>query len=63
MSKILFLDLGNGVSGDMFAGALYSLLDSEEQEEFHRLVDGAGLPGVRIVPEAVTKSGIAATKM
>ncbi len=63
MSKILFLDLGNGVSGDMFAGALYSLLDSEGQKEFQRLADGAGLPGVRIVPEAVTKSGIAATKM
>lgn len=63
MSKILFFDLGSGVSGDMFAGALYSLLDEKGQQEFQRLVSGAGLPGVRVLPEAVTRNGISATKM
>lgn len=63
MSKILFLDLSSGVSGDMFAGALYGLLDEDGQQEFLRLVNGAGLPGVRIEAETVTRNGISATKM
>ena len=61
--KILFLDLSNGVSGDMFAGALFSLLKEDEREEFLSLANGCGLPGVSVKPEKSSGSGILAYKM
>lgn len=61
--KILFLDLSNGVSGDMFAGALFSLLKEDEREEFLTLVNSCGLPGVSINAEMTKDSGIVAYKM
>lgn len=63
MGKILFMDLSSGVSGDMFAGALYSLLDEDERAVFRETVNSAGLPGVQIEPEKVMRNGISAVKM
>lgn len=63
MGKILFLDLSSGVSGDMFAGALYGLLGEKEKADFQKTVNAAGLPGVRIEPEKVKRSGISSVKM
>lgn len=61
--KILFLDLSNGVSGDMFAGALFSLLKEDEKENFLSVVNNAGLPGLLVEPEKTTSSAILACKM
>ena len=61
--KILFLDLSNGVSGDMFSGALFSLLTEDEREEFLSLANSCGLPGVSVKPEKSSDSGILAYKM
>ena len=61
--KILFLDLSNGVSGDMFAGALFSLLKEDERESFLSVVNNCGLPGVVIKPEKTSASGILSYKM
>lgn len=61
--KTLYLDLSSGVSGDMFAGALYALLDEDGQKAFAQAVSGAGLQRVDIRPANVLKGGIRAVKM
>lgn len=46
--KILYLDFGMGVAGDMLMGALVSLLDEKAQQEFLQALNDAGIPGVTV---------------
>ena len=45
--RILYLQCGMGVSGDMLTSALAGLLTEEERAEFLQAVNGMGLPGTR----------------
>ncbi|HHT24806.1 MAG TPA: nickel pincer cofactor biosynthesis protein LarC [Clostridiaceae bacterium] len=56
--RILYIDCGMGAAGDMFAGALYDLLEDEQKQEFLETFDGLNLPGVEIIPEVASKCGI-----
>lgn len=56
--KILYLDLSMGVAGDMLMGALVSLLDEREQQEFLRELNDAGIPGVTVKIVEDKKCGI-----
>lgn len=59
--KILYLDLGMGAAGDMFAAALYELI--EDKEEFIREINAAGIDGAKISAQSVRRCGICGTHM
>ncbi|NLM18549.1 MAG: nickel pincer cofactor biosynthesis protein LarC [Clostridiaceae bacterium] len=56
--RILYIDCGMGAAGDMFAGALYDLLEDEQKQEFLDIFNGLNLSGVEIIPEVTSKCGI-----
>ena len=59
--KILYLDLGMGAAGDMFAAALYEVI--EDKEEFIREINAAGIDGAKISAQSVRRCGICGTHM
>ena len=59
--KTLYLDLSMGAAGDMLSAALIELLP--EPDDFMIRLNGAGIPGVRIVRERSVKCGISGTHM
>ena len=59
--KILYIDCGMGAAGDMMTGALLELLPEEEQEDMLEKLRNAGLSGVDIRREKMTKCGILGT--
>lgn len=59
--KTLYLDLNMGASGDMLMGALYELI--EDQEEFLEKINGLKDLGVVVKARPDIKAGIAGTKM
>ena len=56
--RILYIDCGMGAAGDMFAGALYDLLEYKQKQDFLETFNGLNLPGVEIIPEVTSKCGI-----
>ncbi len=57
--KALYLDCGNGSSGDMICAALWELV--EDQETFLQKLDAAGLPGVKFYPLPAERRGVSGT--
>lgn len=61
--KILYLEAKMGVAGDMFGGALLSLLPQEEQQSFINDFNNIGIPKVRVSALKSTSMGISGTKL
>ncbi len=60
MKRILYLDAGAGVSGDMFVGALLDAGASLDVVREH--VGSLGVEGIRLEARKVTRRGVAGTK-
>ncbi len=60
--KTIYFDCGMGAAGDMLTAALLELCP-ERKEEFLKIMNGLGLPGVRIEAETAVKCGITGTHM
>lgn len=61
--KTLYLECGMGAAGDMLMAALYELLDEGQREDFLRVMNALGLPGVEVSPVPAKTGGIAGTHM
>lgn len=61
--RILYLDLGMGIAGDMFSAALFDLLNEDQKQEYLKTVNSLGLDGVRVSAETVSSSGICGVHM
>ena len=59
--KTLYIECAMGAAGDMLLGALYELL--EDQEDFLRTMNDLGLPGVHLEAERAVTCGISGTHM
>lgn len=59
--KTLYLDCGMGAAGDMLTAALLELLP--DQDAFLEELNRAGIPGVRVTRERVSKCGIGGTQI
>lgn len=59
--KTLYLECAMGAAGDMLMSALYELLDNKE--DFLRVMNSLGLPGVEVHAEPAVTAGIAGTHM
>ena len=59
--KTLYIECNMGAAGDMLMAALYELL--EDKEGFLSVMNGLGLPGVKVEAERKTTCGIAGTHM
>ncbi len=61
--KILYLDLGMGVAGDMLTAALLELLDPKEQEVVIEKLNRMGLEGVKVTRETAVSCGIRGSRV
>ena len=59
--KTLYIECNMGAAGDMLMSALYELLD--DKQGFLDMMNGLGLPGVRLEAQAGASCGIAGTHM
>lgn len=61
--KVLFLDCGMGLAGDMLMGALYELLSEEQKQTFfHKMLSLSGY-NIQMIPEKTAKCGVYGTHM
>ena len=59
--RTLFLDCGMGAAGDMLSAALFELCD--DRKAILGILNGMGIPGVTLLPEASVKCGVTGTHM
>lgn len=60
---LLYLECNMGAAGDMLMGALYDLLEPEQQQEFLAQMNSLGLPDVALTAARQVKCGICGTHM
>ena len=61
--KTLYLECAMGAAGDMLMAALYELLDDDAKAAFLQTINALGLADIKVAAEAVTRCGIAGTRI
>lgn len=61
--KTIYVQCSMGVAGDMLMGALYELLDEDEQKAFLRKMNSLAIPGLSVNALPAVRCGVTGTHM